>query len=76
MTVCNLVIPQKPLEILAMQKLLIVSDVKGLTEIVKSGISGDIFHSENDEDLAEKISFYLENPKKKKKWREKVENVF
>lgn len=64
--VCNLVTPQKPLEILAMQKLLIVSDVKGLTEIVKSGISGDIFHSENDEDLAEKISFYLENPEKKK----------
>ncbi len=64
--VCNLVTPQKPLEILAMQKLLIVSDVKGLTEIVKSGISGDVFHSENDEDLAEKISFYLENPEKKK----------
>jgi len=64
--VCNLVTPQKPLEILAMQKLLIVSDVKGLTEIVKSGISGDIFHSENVEDLAEKISFYLENPEKKK----------
>lgn len=59
--VCNLVTPQKPLEIMAMEKLLLVSDVKGLTEIVKPGVSGDVFKSESVDDLAEMITFYLEN---------------
>lgn len=72
--VCNLVIPQKPIEIMAMEKLLLVSDVKGLTEIVKPGISGDIFKSESVEDLADKISFYLENPESRKEIEVKSRN--
>jgi len=69
--VCNLVTPQKPLEIMAVQKFLLVSDVKGLTEIVKPGISGDIFKTEDIKDLTEKISYYLENPEEKKQIEEK-----
>ena len=38
---------------------LIYSDVKGLTKIVKPGISGDFFQSENEDHLAEKITYYL-----------------
>jgi len=51
------------LEAMACKKPVIVSDVGGLKEIVDDFV-GIKFESNNSEDLAEKIKFLLDNPKK------------
>ncbi len=55
----QLVTPLKPLEVMAMGKTLIVSNLPALRELVKPGISGDLFQVENVEDLVNKIKKYL-----------------
>ncbi len=46
------VTPLKPLEVMAMAKVCIGSDVGGLTELISDGRTGLIFRSEDPEDLA------------------------
>lgn len=55
----QIVTPLKPLEVMAMEKTLIASNLPALREIVKPGVSGDLFQVENAEDLANKIKMYL-----------------
>ena len=55
------VTPLKPLEAMAMGKLLITSDLPALRELVKPKISGELFEAENYKELAEKLLFYLNN---------------
>ena len=50
-----LVPPLKQLEAMAMQKVVITSDLPALREIVKPGVSGDIFIADDDIDLGKKI---------------------
>ncbi len=50
----NMVTPLKPLEAMAMEKALLVSNVDGLTEIVKDGRTGLVFEADNPDSLAGK----------------------
>ena len=59
--VCRLVTPLKQLEAMAMKKVVIASDLPALREMIKPGISGDLFEPENMNDLADKIIYYLLN---------------
>ncbi len=65
--VCRLVTPLKQLEAMAMEKVVITSDLPALREMIKPGVSGDVFEAENAGDLANKILFYLTNPKARDK---------
>ena len=67
--VCRLVTPLKQLEAMAMEKIVITSDLPALREMVKPGISGDVFEAENANDLAKKILFYLTNQIERDKLR-------
>lgn len=53
--VCELVTPLKPYEAMAMGKLVLVSDIPALREMVLDGKTGLIFEAENDEALAEAL---------------------
>ena len=59
--VTRLVTPLKPLEAMAMGKIILTSDLPALRELVKPGVSGDLFQAENPEDLAKKIVLYLKD---------------
>jgi glycosyltransferase involved in cell wall biosynthesis len=58
----RLVTPLKPLEIMAMAKPLILSDIGGHREMVVSGENGIFFKPDDIEDLVLKCSELLENP--------------
>ena len=55
----RLVTPLKPLEAMAMERVLLTSDLPALKEMVKPKISGELFEAENPYDLADKILKYL-----------------
>jgi len=59
--VTRLVTPLKQLEAMAMQKVVITSDLPALCETIKPGISGDIFKTGDSSSLANKILYYLSN---------------
>lgn len=61
--ITEMVTPLKPLEAMAMEKSVIVSDVGGLKELVKDGYSALLFKADNVEDLAAKILHLVENDK-------------
>lgn len=63
--VSNIVTPLKPLEIMAVGRPLIASDVGGITEFVEDGINGILFESENVEDLALKILKLINSQKRR-----------
>ena len=53
--VCELVSPLKPFEAMASGKVLVVSSVKALAEIVEDGETGLVFEKDNPKDLANKL---------------------
>ncbi|KKL89363.1 hypothetical protein LCGC14_1915430, partial [marine sediment metagenome] len=57
----RIVTPLKQFEAMAMKKVVIASDLPALREMIKPGISGDLFEPENMNDLADKIIYYLLN---------------
>jgi PEP-CTERM/exosortase A-associated glycosyltransferase len=57
----RLVTPLKPMEIMAMQKPLILSDIGGHREIVQQNVNGILFESENARDLAAKCRMLLDD---------------
>ncbi len=57
----RLVTPLKPLEAMAMERVLLTSNLPALKEMVKTNVSGDVFEVENFYDLSEKILKYLNN---------------
>lgn len=59
--ITELVTPLKPLEAMALKKLVIGSSVGGIRELVKDGFNGMIFQKENAADLADKIVYAIEN---------------
>ncbi len=60
----RLVTPLKPLEVMAMGKVLLASDLPALNELIKQNISGDLFKVENSKALAIKLEKYLKTPEK------------
>jgi glycosyltransferase involved in cell wall biosynthesis len=60
--VCQLVSPLKPLEALAMQKCVLVSDVGGMKDLVEDGVTGLRFESENVEALASRLLAVVRQP--------------
>ncbi len=61
----RLVTPLKPLEVMAMGKVLITSNLPALRELVKPKISGILFEAENHQDLSEKILEVLNDENKR-----------
>ena len=59
--VTELVTPLKPLEAMAMEKLVICSDVGGLRELIQDNKTGILFEAENAFALSEKINYFVEN---------------
>jgi len=51
--VCDMVAPAKPLEALAMQKAVVVSNVAALAEMVADGLTGCVFEKGNVQSLAQ-----------------------
>ena len=60
--ITELVTPLKPLEAMAMEKTVLVSDVGGLRELVSDGHNGFVFKAGNVNDLAEKLIYLGANP--------------
>lgn len=60
--VCQCVPPLKPLEAMAMEKAVLVSNVAALTEIVRDGETGLVFESGNLPDLVEKLEALVTMP--------------
>jgi glycosyltransferase involved in cell wall biosynthesis len=69
--VAKLVTPLKPLEAMAMEKALIVSDLPALRELVDDGRTGLIYRAENASDLADKCCRLIEDHE----LREKLANT-
>jgi len=53
--VCELVSPMKPLEALAMEKAVLVSSVRALTEMIVDGQTGRVFNKGSVESLADRL---------------------
>lgn len=60
--VTEMVTPIKPLEAMCMGKAVVVSDVGGLTELVREGETGLTFPAGDAEALAETVEALLDNP--------------
>ncbi len=79
--VTEMVSPMKPLEALAMEKAVVASSVKGLSELVQDGKTGLFFEKGNVEDLASTLEKLIDDAKmrarlgeKGRKWVENERN--
>ncbi len=61
----RLVTPLKPMEIMAMEKPLIASDIGGHREIVENGLNGLLFESETASDLARVCAELIDDPERR-----------
>lgn len=59
--VCEMVSPMKPLEAMAMEKVVVVSSVRALSDMVHDGVTGCIFEKGNPESLSEILSKLIGN---------------
>ena len=59
--VCEMVSPLKPFEAMAMEKVVLSSNVAALAEIIKDGYNGMLFKKDNVNDLAEKIELLADD---------------
>ena len=59
--ITELVTPLKPLESMAMEKIVLGSDVGGIKELVRNGDTGFLFEKENVNSLVEKIHYIADN---------------
>lgn len=60
--VCEMVSPMKPLEALAMEKAVLVSSVRALTEMIAVGQTGSVFEKGNVASLADKLAELIVDP--------------
>lgn len=61
----RLVTPLKPMEIMAMAKALIASDIGGHREMIEDDVNGLFFRSEDVDDLASKCRILLTDPQRR-----------
>lgn len=59
--ITELVTPLKPLEAMALEKIVLGSDVGGIKELVKDGYNGFLFKSDDVDDLVDKCKYVLNN---------------
>jgi PEP-CTERM/exosortase A-associated glycosyltransferase len=64
--ITELVTPLKPLEAMAMEKAVVASDVGGLKELIRDGVTGLLYEAGNIDHLAERIVHLARNEKKRK----------
>jgi glycosyltransferase involved in cell wall biosynthesis/SAM-dependent methyltransferase len=60
--VCEMVSPMKPLEALAMEKAVVVSSVRALTEMIADGRTGRVFEKGNVVSLADQLEKLIADP--------------
>lgn len=60
--VCEMVSPMKPLEALAMEKAVIVSSVRALTEMIQDGKTGRVFEKGQINSLADALEALIQQP--------------
>jgi len=60
--VCEMVSPLKPLEALAMEKAVVVSSVRALTEMIHDQVSGLVFEKGDVASLAQTLERYIADP--------------
>jgi glycosyltransferase involved in cell wall biosynthesis len=60
--VCEMVSPMKPLEALAMEKAVVVSSVRALTEMIADGQTGRVFEKGNVVSLADQLEKLIADP--------------
>jgi SAM-dependent methyltransferase len=60
--VCEMVSPMKPLEALAMEKAVVVSSVRALTEMISDGNTGRVFEKGSLASLADVLQELIEQP--------------
>ena len=60
MRLTDVVTPLKPLEAMAMRKLVVASDVGGHLELIRDGETGSFFRAGDPEDLSDKLARMLE----------------
>lgn len=60
----RIVTPLKPLEAMAMEKLVITSNLPALCELVEPGLTGDVFYPNNVIALTKKLKLYIQNADK------------
>jgi len=65
--VCEMVSPLKPFEAMAMEKVVLSSNVAALAEIVQDGYNGMLFEKDNIQDLANKIEILANDEKLREK---------
>jgi len=65
--VCEMVSPLKPFEAMAMEKVVLSSNVDALAEIVQHNYNGYLFEKDNIEDLAVKIEILADDPELRRK---------
>lgn len=65
--VCRIVSPMKPLEALAMEKAILVSDVEALREMIEPEKTGLVFKAGDVDDLAAKLATLIDNPAERRK---------
>ncbi len=63
--VCEMVSPMKPLEALAMEKAVLVSSVRALTEMIADGHTGRVFEKGSVQSLADRLQELVEDPQQR-----------
>ncbi len=63
--VCEMVSPMKPLEALAMEKAVLVSSVRALTEMIADGQTGRVFDKGSVESLADRLQELICDPQQR-----------
>jgi glycosyltransferase involved in cell wall biosynthesis len=65
--VCETVSPMKPFEALCMEKAVLVSSVKALTNIIQDGVTGSVFEKGNIASLTAKLDILLRSPEMRRR---------
>ena len=68
--ITELVTPLKPLEAMALKKIIIASDAGGIKELIRNNYNGILFEKENVNDLADKCLYVLDHFEELKKMGE------
>lgn len=66
--VCEMVSPMKPLEALAMEKAVVVSSVRALTEMIQDGVTGRVFEKGNVDSLFQVLRELIADPEQRERF--------
>lgn len=69
-------LPLTPIEAFSVRKTIIATAVDGTPEVVKDNVNGILIESQNTKQLAEKIIWLIENPRKRKCFEEQAYQTY